>query len=153
VGESEEVQQEPKLLDIIGRCPIEVQPVIEETFRHTTYRIVYDNALEDSSMTVFCTYGLLADTLTHILRNAEGKHRAAGAEQEFLIKLTGNDDGSLTVTVLNNGSLSAASSGSPGGISVLSADLALFAGRLEQVPADGKWTYGIALTVQRWRGI
>lgn len=150
---SGDVRREPILLDLIRRGPIEVQSVIEEIFSGTTFDITFNNVVDDSSMTVFCTYGLLADTLTHIRRNAEGKHRAPGTEQEFLVKVTGNDDGSLSVTVLNTGSRPAGSSDGPGGISVLSADLALFGARLDEVHTDAKWTYGISLTVRRWKGI
>jgi hypothetical protein len=150
---SKDLRREPILIDVIRRCPIELQPVVEDIFSKTTYRVRFHGVIDDSSTRVFCTYGLLADTLTHIRRNAEGKHRVADTEQEFLINVTGNEDSSLTVTVLNTGSIPSGSPGVQGGLAVLSADLALFGARLDEVHTDSSWTYGIALTIQRWKGI
>ena len=149
---SEDVRRDPILLDVIRRCPIEVHPVIEEIFSGTAYQITFENVVDDSSTPVFCTHGLLADTMTHIRRNAEDKHRIAGAMQDFLINVTGDAD-RLTITVLNTGSRPSRSSEGRGGLSVLNADLSLFGARLDPVPADPEWTYGVSLTVQRWKGI
>jgi hypothetical protein len=148
-----DLRRDPILLDVIRRCPIELQAVIEEIFKGTTFQVNFHDVLDDSSTRVFCTFGLLADTLTHIRRNAEGKHRLAGAEQEFLITVTGNENDSLTVTVLNTGSLSAGPPSSKGGLSVLNMDLALFGAHLDEIHTDARWTYGISLAVQRWKGM
>jgi hypothetical protein len=140
------------LVEIVRRCPADLRAAIAEAFVDDECEIEIADPGFRASIPVFCDGVLLANALTHIRRNAVETYRATAEEAPvFHIKIDGLDRDELVVVIRNTAS-APSTRGAGNGLRSLGSDLHDFGGRIEPVPdVPLPWTYGVSLTLQRWR--
>jgi hypothetical protein len=138
------------LVDLLKRCPASIHDVVEHAFVGSDHMMKYVDISDPHSVRVFCTSSLLSDALSHIRLNAEVKHRIPGTAQAFMISVSEVGAHSVKITVRNSAS-QARGSAEGRGLAVHRGELARFGGDLATVAVDPPWTYGVSLTLERWR--
>jgi hypothetical protein len=138
------------LTEVIKKCPVDVVEVLHGEFDEK----VIDIDDKAASGHVFCSDDLVQDVLSHLRMNAEQDHRLPGATPSFAVEVRlAADDDLVHVLVRNTGSTTdtGGRTGGGRGLQTLRDELEAFGARLDPVPVDRPWTFGIELTARRWR--
>jgi hypothetical protein len=143
------------LTEIIRRCPVNVIEAVRDVFEHSDHDIHAPRTDgDDMALLAFCTSDLLRDVLTHVRSNAEITHRASDEPQQFLIVVTvvsrNLEDDVIRICVFNTGSAPSKRGGKKG-MTALREELKAFSATLETIEFEPPWTFGVSVTVERWR--
>lgn len=143
------------LTEIVQKCPADPVAALKHVFADT--KVVVDRGREQvpaSSLLAFCTDDLLREAFGHVRVNAEKYHRTDGADElefEIVVRVPEDRPGQIAVSIRNTNSVPG-TQGRGRGLRTLRDRLKAFDARLETIDdVAPPWSFGVLITLERWR--